>query len=353
MTLNGTHNGEDEFSLEDKGLQIVTSIGYILISIFGVVGNGLVLAIVIFVPALRNITNIFIANQSLADFSSSFLLPWAFLLPPLELSGIASGRHGLASILCVVWNSRFLYWSSLKVSTANLLCLTLERFFAVVFPFTYRERMNLKRASFISLGVWMVGFSVELPFASLHYVSSDGVCLQRERSERLSLFFACFLLLYSVVVPCSVMVFVYISILRKLRNRMRKVRDTGLVMTTMASLNTETVEVIPPRNPSERTDTNLMERNQRSKSRARRNVMVTMLTVCLFYAVCVTPNQVYFFLINLGVRPNLPRIVHVTTVLLYACNMCINPIIYACKYKKFQLGIRVLFCKSKPHLIVE
>lgn len=347
MAVNETQQEMDLFAAEDKHLKIVAIVSYVLISLFGIAGNELVLTVVVSVPALRNI-----ANQSLADLVSFILLSSSFLLPPIDMSGIGYSHNRLASFICVIWQSRFLPWASLKVSTANLVVLTLERFFAVVYPYTYRERMNFRRAVTLSLSVWGIGLLVEIPWASLYSVS-DGICKHGERSEFSTYFFAWFVFLYTVVIPCSLMVFVYISILRKLQHKRSQVDVIGPAMPTFLTGNT-TAETMRHRQASERNDTTeQLMRRRSTKQRARRNIMVTMLTVCLFYTVCVTPNQVYFFLVNVGAPQKLPNILHVATVLLYSANMCINPFIYACKYKKFQMGFRVLFCKSRTQLIIQ
>ncbi|XP_071849205.1 beta-1 adrenergic receptor-like [Apostichopus japonicus] len=347
MAVNETQQEMDLFTLEDKHLKIVAIVSYVLISVFGIAGNELVLTVVVSVPALRNI-----ANQSLADLVSFILLSSSFLLPPIYMSGIGYSHNRLASFICVIWQSRFLPWASLKVSTANLVVLTLERFLAVVYPYTYRERINLRRAVTLSLSVWVIGLLVKIPWASLYSVS-DGICKHGERSEFSTYFFAWFVFLFTVIIPCSLMVFVYISILRKLQHKRRQVDVIGPAMPTFLTGNT-TAETMRHRQASERNDTTEQLMRRRSlKQRARRNIMVTMLTVCLFYTVCITPNQVYFFLVNVGAPQKLPNILHVATVLLYSANMCINPFIYSCKYKKLQMGFRVLFCKSRSQLIIQ
>ncbi|KAJ8043427.1 Orexin receptor type 2 [Holothuria leucospilota] len=360
-TESATQGADTDTGANDRStIQLITTVVYVLISVSGVVGNGLVLCVAILVPALRNVTYLFVANQSLVDFMSSVLLFVSFILPPIDLSGISETNHALATILCVVWNSRYLYWASLKISTGNLLCLTLERYVAVVHPYTYRERVNRKSASVLVLCIWIIGFLVEMPWAFSHFVA-DGLCQYRLRGQTARIVIACVVFLYTAVIPVVVMSFVYISILKKLREGAQ--RNILEPTSTTTTRNTDPSSFLQP--PSDRNqhtnevparstqDVSTPITQNNSRSRARRNVMATMFIVCVVYAVCITPNQIYFFLFILGANLDLSNVFYVVSVFMSATNICVNPLIYACKYRKFQKGVRALFCKTKVHVIVD
>ncbi|XP_030845106.1 uncharacterized protein LOC115925434 [Strongylocentrotus purpuratus] len=77
--------------------QLSTTIVYTVFGIFGITGNGLVLLVIALVKNLRGVTNLFIANQSLIDLSSSVVLIASFVVP---LPPLPSGRPILAQFLC-------------------------------------------------------------------------------------------------------------------------------------------------------------------------------------------------------------------------------------------------------------
>jgi len=75
---------------------------------------------------------------------------------------------------------------------------------------------------------------------------------------------------------------------------------------------------------------------------AGRNALVTSLMVCCGFVVCWTPNEIVFFLNFLGHSVDFGGwLYHLSTVLVFT-NSCINPFIYAAKYREFQHGVRRL-----------
>ena len=76
--------------------------------------------------------------------------------------------------------------------------------------------------------------------------------------------------------------------------------------------------------------------------RARRNTLKTLVTVFITFLVCWAPNQIIFFLFNLGWPLDFSSVIYIISVCLVAVNSCINPIIYGIKYKRFRQGARKL-----------
>ena len=87
-------------------------------------------------------------------------------------------------------------------------------------------------------------------------------------------------------------------------------------------------------------------RNERRAPKINQNVTVTILMVVLMFAILWTPNQVTFLVINFGVYVSFDGIGYQLTVILAFCNQCINPVLYAMKYKPFQSELKKIFCKS-------
>ena len=102
MKYNGSYgdgytsysNGESNTSYEEIPLVqhtthmiIIYSIAYGLIFIFGVIGNGLVIAVMYKDPRMRNVTNYFILNMAIADILVAFLI-----VPITLLANLFSGK---------------------------------------------------------------------------------------------------------------------------------------------------------------------------------------------------------------------------------------------------------------------
>ena len=69
--------------------------------------------------------------------------------------------------------------------------------------------------------------------------------------------------------------------------------------------------------------------------------------ICAGFALCTTVNEVTFFLSIIGaVRVDFTGWYYHFTVVLVLLNCCINPFIYAAKYRDFQEGVRRMLKKN-------
>ena len=75
---------------------------------------------------------------------------------------------------------------------------------------------------------------------------------------------------------------------------------------------------------------------------AGRNAAITSLMVCCGFVVCWSPNEISFFLNFAGYTIDFSGWFYHFTVVLVFTNSCINPFIYAAKYREFQHGVRRL-----------
>jgi len=78
-------------------------------------------------------------------------------------------------------------------------------------------------------------------------------------------------------------------------------------------------------------------------NKAGRNALVTSLTVCCGFAVCWTPSEVLFLLGYVGYPVDYTSWYYHFNVVLTFINSCINPFIYAAKYREFQQAVRRLW----------
>ena len=76
------------------------------------------------------------------------------------------------------------------------------------------------------------------------------------------------------------------------------------------------------------------------RARARRNLIKTLVTVCIAFFLCWILNQTYFFLYNVGVKISFTSSFYYLTVYLAFVNCVINPIIYTAQYREFQNAVK-------------
>ncbi|XP_038050826.1 galanin receptor type 2-like [Patiria miniata] len=285
------------------------------VGLVGICGNGLVCVVIAKVRFMHTLTNAFIFNQALIDLLGSLLVLLSSLVPiPDPLPPGASGV-----LLCRLWISKYFNWVMFTASTFNLVALTLERYLAIVFPFRYQVLGTRKNAIVTILIVWVSAFLFISYGIFIRYYEA-GQCKQKLVAHPQALGVAVFMVTYLLPVIVMIVAYVHIAVvLKKGAARIQPGPEAAGPSTGQA-----------PEGPGE------------SLMRARRNTFKTLLTVCVAFTVCWTPNEVIFFLFNLGVEVDFTSFVYIVSVAFVASNSCLNPFLYAIKYKQFRKALKTL-----------
>ena len=127
---------------------VLTTVLGLFISIIACTTNVLILIAIYKKPALRSITNYFLASLAVGDFFVGIVaLP---LWITRSLLAIADEEHPLnISVDCV-------YVLSVAVSTYNLCTVSLERYVGVIFPLRYSAICTLRRFRCAVASVWVL-----------------------------------------------------------------------------------------------------------------------------------------------------------------------------------------------------
>ncbi|XP_071798795.1 galanin receptor 2b-like [Asterias amurensis] len=287
------------------------------VGVVGICGNGLVCVVITKIHFMHTITNAFILNQAVIDFFGSLLILLSSLIPISD--PIPSGVGGV--LLCHVWVSKYFIWAIFTTSTFNLVALTLERYLAIVFPFKYQTLATRRNVTVALLCVWVSAFL----FVTYNFFLrnlDNGKCLQRSVKHPEILGVATVSVIY--MVPVIVMLIVYVHI--------------SVVLTKGAE------RVGPAPSAAAISGGGVAIDNQReSLMRARRNTFKTLLIVFISFTVCWTPNCIIFTLFSLGYEVDLSSSIYLITVAMVSLNSCVNPFIYAIKYKQFRKALKIVF----------
>ncbi|XP_038075629.1 beta-3 adrenergic receptor-like [Patiria miniata] len=298
------------------------------VGLIGIIGNGLVCIVIYFAKSMHTITNLFIFNQAIVDFLGCLLLILGSNVPVPD--PLPPGPAG--AFLCRVWISDALLWLSYSASTFSLVMLTFERYFAIVYPFRYRAMFAHERLvpGVMIAASWMIGVLVAI-YGGAIFAPVDDHCVPVNipGASVLGLLIIC--LQYAL--PLVFMVFAYVSIILELRRSSARVGAfvPSQATTGETSSNPDPNRVLEPRLPHD------------PLRRARLNTMATLVIIAGAYVVCWTPNEVIFFLFNLGWQLDFSSPLYVVSVALVAINSCVNPLIYAIKYKQFKRAMKMLF----------
>ncbi|XP_070582307.1 allatostatin-A receptor-like [Ptychodera flava] len=302
-------------SLVEKTLKMSWGV----IGVVGMMANAFVIFIFLRVPSLRSITNMFLINQSLLDFASSAILVAVKFTPvkwPLRLGAFND-------FVCKVWVSEYLNMGVVVASTLNLICVSFERYFAIVHPLLHRDWLTETKAKVVMALVWVLGYISELVWMVINR-AKDGFCTMVWPSATYQNFFGFYFIVLVFIMPVSLMTYAYLRILVSLRQT-----NPALDNATSAS---------GPDGVGGRAA---------AMSKASRNVLKTLVTVFLAYVCCWLPQQCMFFMYTIGLPVDLTSNGFNVAMVLVNCNMLVNPFIYVFQYRQFIRGVRETFRRRK------
>src|SRR6218665_93548 len=319
--LNSTPFGNMSSSLSDlSGLPLRTKIIYWLLSAFGMISNVFVIVVILLYPPMRKqLTNTFIINQSVIDALAATLLCLAALLNR-EGTRFTMKNVG-AELLCGVLYSTAPLWAMLVTSAYGMVVMTLEKFFAIVFPILYKNSFSDNKVvvKLMLAAPWIIfpifQMCLTVPTSG---INSDGVCIPLAfwPSQAVRNGVGIFVLFVEYFVPLFSLIFCYTRMAVVLHRRVEPSQDAA------------------HQGEAKRNET---------MARARGNVIKTLALVGVLYCICWTLNTSYL-LLNIFGYPyaNLDGDFYSFTVYMVFLNCCVNPVIYILKYNQFQAAIRHL-----------
>lgn len=150
---------------------------YVALSVLITSDNLLVIAAVYSTRDLRKVTNYSLVSLAFADFLVGFVV-----LPVRAVE--AWTFHWSRNILWCQF-SLSLTLLSLSASVLNLLSVTIERYCAIILPFTYSSKITPRRNFYVIILVWVSAFLVSfLPFVALKSTTAQ----EREQEHKVCRF---------------------------------------------------------------------------------------------------------------------------------------------------------------------
>ncbi|KAL3980935.1 C-X-C chemokine receptor type 3 [Sarotherodon galilaeus] len=201
---NGSVYG-DKYDGLKQSLNTVSLILYCVAFVLGVLGNGVVIWVTGF-KMKKTVNTVWYLNLAVADF-----LFTAFL--PLSVTYLASGFHWpFGKFMCKL-NTTI---SSLNMfaSVYILVVISVDRCVSVVWPIWAQNHRNVRRASYVSLCVWVVALILSAPyfiFRDTEKVSENQILCFSNYAMTITRF------LLGFVVPFTVIVLCYAVIIHRLR----------------------------------------------------------------------------------------------------------------------------------------
>ena len=295
-------------------LKIGLTTAYAVIFLVALIGNSFGLFVVLKKSSSRSVTNLFIANMTVADLLLTItIMPFsvAFLYrDSLWIGGT------LGSITC----KAFFYVMPVFISASvfTMMLISFDRFYAVFFPL--KEKF-FQKPKVLSAIIWILSFGLMTPYVLMFQTHEikPGVyhCLQEwpwappndtgftETYKVLKSFhISVFVIVYAL--PLSITIIIYSLICRKLW--LRKI-------------------------PGNVTDTNLA-----AAEKSKRKVVRLLVVICVVFAVCWFPVYVnhYFWYVRPDQIHKLPVRVQMLFNWIAHANSALNPCLYILLNEKFR-----------------
>ncbi|MFH4974795.1 hypothetical protein AB6A40_001504 [Gnathostoma spinigerum] len=201
-----------------------------LIPLITILGNLLVIISVLKFKTLHTAINFLILGLAFADlFVALFVMPYAVYIY------IQGGAWYLGALICDIYSA-----SDVACSTASILLLTVisfDRYRAVSRPIQYsRQSKNIGRVVVFVIVIWVISLALASPVvlgANVRPENADEFECRFYNAD-----FSIYSSIVSFVIPCCVVLFVYIRIMIVLQKREKAARQRGL-RTCRSSLNAE------------------------------------------------------------------------------------------------------------------
>ncbi|XP_078355904.1 tachykinin-like peptides receptor 86C [Oculina patagonica] len=317
MANNTTYSLQTGINVSSQ--DIVFTVLYSFIVLFGVVGNGITIAIVRKTPSMHTTTNYLIMNLAVADLLTLLLCPglYDFALTKVRLQGLTG------DLICKLFAGNAVVPITINVAVLTVCTIAVERYLALVKPFRTGLRITLTEEGVVRViaTLWFVALLSCIPdvLANTHVetVYSQYPCKRPWSLDEYSLHkpFITFSCVCFGIISSAILLFCYFEIIRGLY----------FSKTICAESVTE----------AER---------QEKKQLARLLIWLTIV-----FAACSLPFSVFFiFLINADpkiIQENYDTLylLHRTSRFFLFLNSFCNPILYAMQSSNYRSGLKRIF----------
>jgi len=298
---------------------------YSFIVFFGIVGNGIVIAIVRKTPSMHTTTNYLLVNLALADLLSLIFCPgfYDFALHNVKLT------QTVGDFVCKVFAGNAVLSVTVLESIFTLTVVAVERYLSLVKPFNTSARPQKKNVGYTIAITWILASIICLPgFLSNNYdeYATEYPCNRPWTlnklvpSKKIYVITFCF---SCMITPTFVILFCYFSILYGVHFKKDICRKI-------------------PGNVAE----------EKSKKR----LLKLLVSLAVAFVLCCSPFAVFFLCISLISQSTLHRdydtlhLVHRSVRFLLILNSFINPLLYAAQSSNYRQVFRRLICPlSRTH----
>ncbi|XP_043587596.1 octopamine receptor beta-2R-like isoform X4 [Bombus pyrosoma] len=182
------------------------------IIVTAVFGNLLVMVSVMRHRKLRIITNYFVVSLALADMLV------AMFAMTFNASVQITGKWMFSYFMCDVWNSLDVYFSTSSI--LHLMCISVDRYWAIVKPLKYPIIMTKRLAAYMLLACWIMPAFISFMPIFMGWYTTEENNMHRQKHPELCEFkvnkvYVIFSSSISFWIPCTIMTLTYFAVFKE------------------------------------------------------------------------------------------------------------------------------------------
>ena len=282
-----------------------------LINLFG---NILVCLAVLAFRDMRIPMNYLLVNLAVSD-----MMVAVFMSPRFVFSRTMNHPRGtLGDYLCKILTGDSFTWTGALASDFTLVCIAVERYLAINFPYSETKRLTTKKLRFVIPLCWIFAIGVNLPpFMYLKYDENSRSCVPFWPTPNFMKYHSVINGQIFFVFPALVMGVLYALLIYQLWFR-------NTAATTSVS--------------------------QQAVLKNRRHSTKMVITVSLIYCICWFPNCFAYIYVAFSAKQLFGE-VHTASVLMVSFNSAVNPVIYSLQSHRFRRHIAALLKRCRRNKV--
>ncbi|XP_063851983.1 QRFP-like peptide receptor isoform X2 [Scylla paramamosain] len=308
---------------------------YVVTFLLGVIGNSLIIYTIFRYSGMKSTTNVFLASLASAD------LLLILVCVPVKTAKVFAYSWTVGWFLCK--GIHYLQNLSAICSVLTLTAMSMERYYAILFPFRAKYILTVHQAQRCTGMVWVLSCLLATPILFVQVHSRVGVRVESYWCHRdwdavlLWRGYETYMLVLVLLLPTLVMAFAYSAIGYKLTRVM--IERSSLVGGSSHS----------PGGESHPLNSARVSSRAREDDRDKRQIVTMLFVVVVLFITCWSPLlitnmlQAWGFLEPYDHRPFYKHLYNAVHLLAYF-NSCINPIVYGFLSKNFRESFYLALC---------
>lgn len=281
-----------------EAAQIGITTAFCFLVIADLIGNSLVCMVVLRNRVMRTPMNYLLVNLAAADMTVAVFIAARYVFTLI----FAHPKGTAGDVVCQLFTGEAFVWVGALASAFSLVCIALERYLAIKFPYDERKRITTtKLKRIVALG-WVLAASWNMPlFMYARYDPISEFCLFQWPSANFAQIHSPLCAVVYGVLPITVMIYLYSKLVYKLWFR-------PTAKSTMV---------------------------QQTKLRYCKKFSRLVVTVSVIYSICWIPVLVVYVFSSFSTQ-QLYSAVHTTSIVLVTLNSAINPVLYSWQSDRFR-----------------